>query len=61
MTLAQARFLGYVLGAAAGAVVCVIAAVRGDLALFSAGAGLLTLGAIAAPNTPVKTGDHAAE
>jgi len=51
MTPAELARLGiYLIGAAAGAVLIVIGAVRGDAALIAAGAGLLTTGSIAAPN-----------
>lgn len=57
---ALARFIGYLAAIALGGVLIILGAVRGDFALIAAGAGFAGLGGMAAPNTPVRTGNHGA-
>lgn len=60
MTKAHARLIAYLLAVAAGAVVTVLGAIRGDIELIATGFGLLGVGGLASANTPVQA-KHAAE
>lgn len=62
MKAEHARFISYLLGAAVGAAVTILGAVRGDPVLMTAGIGLLGTGSLAGANVNgVRHGKHASD